>query len=151
MGQVELEGWTSGWFWIGGYEPSAGFAALARGQVGEVTARITVQVWDGLAEVFFLRYDPARQAVDLIARMDPELPWSLESTVSVPSDVAQDLDEAASTWSFDPEAFFELLVAANRGLEITTLQEADALGQLPAEIAHQVLGEDVWARSNPVS
>jgi hypothetical protein len=111
---------------------SAGYARLSAGVVGEVVASFTLMLPEGGMSSdyspvtdLFLRYDPAREAVDFIAHVD--YAWSLEGTARVTEDVAQEIGDS---W---PAIVFQYLVDAYPGLDVCplSLEQAQEMGWGP--------------------
>lgn len=100
------------------YELTTGWhTVLRRGQVGNIVAVFTVKVWDGEAEMFDLRRDPARGVVDLLMKPDLDAPWSLESSYPAAPEVAELLEDP-SVLDDEPSRVFDALVSTNPDLKV---------------------------------
>jgi hypothetical protein len=147
---VEMGDWVSGWLgasWMG--EPVVGYARLADGLVGDVTALFTLDLPEGFgssnscpATICFLRYDPARSSVDCIVHIEEFVPsWSLESTVKVDENFEAEISDS---W---PAVIFQHLIEANPSLGIFPLspEQTQGMGWLPyVEDEHPPPFEHLW-------
>ena len=146
---VEMDDWVSGWLAIGlAGEPLAGYARLSRGLLGEVVASFTLMLPEGMgsctyspATERFLRYDPARNSVDYIARVAEFLPgWSLEGAAEVSAHFA---DELSDSW---PAVIFQHLVDSYLPLDVypLSLEQAQDMGWSPYFDEHPPPFEHLW-------
>ena len=128
---VGVDEWVSGWLAVGSADGAAGYARLSTGTAGEVTASFTLDLPDGFMSADsgpvterFLRFDPARNAVDYIARIEGA--WYLEATAQVRDDLAAGIGDC---W---PDVIFQYLVDASREFDVypITVAQARELGWL---------------------
>lgn len=112
-----LTSWSAGPFVLTGYQDRlAPCVRFTRGAAGEVTAAFEVEMPDVTFQALFLRYDPARQSVDVINHFDLTDDYSLDSTAPIPENMQWQLDVAADPGSPQPDALFGLMTRINPNL-----------------------------------
>lgn len=147
--EVAMGDWVSGWLGVGSLDqPRGGYAQLAQGPLGEVIASFKIMLPEGLGSpnsspetAHFLRYDPARNSVDYVVRVDEFSGLYLEGTAEVSEDLQMELRDCR------PAVIFQYLVDAYPTLDVypLTVEQAEEGGWSPCfDDEHPPPFEHLW-------
>jgi hypothetical protein len=130
-----LLGWTTGWFWWRGYSTPA-YATATVGAAGDITFPITCRWADGeFHQMFWLRYDRARDAVDLISQTPETNDRDLDMDSVEVSTFEIDQDE------FSPDILFSHIASI---LDVALLTVEQAAEYTYADFAIRPADDEMW-------